>query len=192
MKIGRFTQLTMLACLILAAAPALAGGFEFQKHGFYLIDVMILVALAATFLKGPARAFLEKRHETARLEMDEAMSVKTTSEARLQKYESALSNLNNEVAELNEAFRQDGEREAARITQEGEDAAEKIRRDSLETLSREGTQLKNDIERSVATQALARAETMIQSRLDAQTHQALIETFIADLESRDELGSFTG
>jgi F-type H+-transporting ATPase subunit b len=192
MKTGRFTQLILLSSLVLAASPAFAGGFEFQKHGFYLIDVVILVTLAGAFLKGPARAFLENRHETARQEMEEAMSVKTDSEARLQKYEGALANLNNEVAELNESFRQDGEREAARITQEGEDAAEKIRRDSAETLSREGTQLKNDIERSVATEALARAEAMIQSRLDAQTHQALIETFIADLESRDELGSFTG
>jgi F-type H+-transporting ATPase subunit b len=192
MKTSRFTQLTLLSAMMLLASPALAGGFEFQVHGFYVIDALILLALAGAFLKGPARAFLENRHETARQEMEEAMSVKTQSEARLQKYEGALANLETEVADLNESFRQDGEREAARITEEGEASAEKIRRDSAETLSREGTQLRNDIERSVATQALARAETMIQSRLDAQTHQALIETFITDLESRDDLGSFTG
>lgn len=188
----RRAQMVSLAGLTFAASPALAAGFEFQVHGFYIIDVVILLALAGAFLKGPARAFLENRHETARQEMDEAMSVKTDSEARLQKYEGALANLATEVTELNESFTQDGEREATRITQEGEEAAEKLRRDAAETLSREGTQLKNDIERSVATEALARAETMIQSRLDAQTHKALIETFITDLESRDELGSFTG
>jgi F0F1-type ATP synthase membrane subunit b/b' len=192
MMTPRRAQMAALAGLTFAAAPALAAGFEFQVHGFYIIDVVILLALAGAFLKGPARAFLANRHETARQEMDEAMSVKTDSEARLQKYEGALANLATEVTELNESFIQDGEREAIRITQEGEEAAEKLRRDAAETLSREGTQLKKDIERSVATEALARAETMIQSRLDAQTHKALIETFITDLESRDELGSFTG
>ena len=192
MNPSRMTQLVVLLGLTLLATPAFAGGFELQVHGFYLIDVLILLALAGAFVKGPAKAFLEKRHETARQEMEEAMSVKTDSEARLQKYEGALANLETEIAELNESFKQDGEREAARITKEGDDAAEKIRRDAAESLSREGNQLKTDIERSVATKALERAETMIQSRLDAQTHQALIETFIADLESRDELGSFTG
>jgi len=117
--------------------------------------------------------------------------VKTAAEARLAKYEGALSNLTSEISELNTSFENDGKREAERIIQEGEEASEKIRRDSAETLSREGAQLKSEIERSIAIKALDRAETIIKSRLDDAQHKALIETFISDLESRDELGSFS-
>ena len=37
-----------------------------------------------------------------------------------------------------------------------------------------------------------RAEALIQERLNAQHHKALIDAFVNDLESRDELGSFSG
>ena len=171
--------------------PALAGGFEWQVQGFQIIDVIILVALVAAFAKKPAQDFLKNRHEAARKEMDEAMSVKTSAQARLDKYEGALANLTTEIEELNTSFRNDGEREAERITQEGQATIEKLRRDSAETLNREGAQLKSEIERSVAIKALDRAESLIQSRLDEERHKALIEAFIFDLESRDELGSFS-
>ena len=180
-----------LVMTALWATPALAGGFEWQVQGFQIIDVIILVALVAAFAKKPAQDFLKNRHEAARKEMDEAMSVKTSAQARLDKYEGALANLTTEIEELNTSFRNDGEREAERITQEGQATIEKLRRDSAETLNREGAQLKSEIERSVAIKALDRAESLIQSRLDEERHKALIEAFISDLESRDELGSFS-
>ncbi len=176
---------------LVAATPALAGGFEWQVQGFQIIDVIILVALVGAFAKKPAQDFLKNRHEAARKEMDEAMSVKTSASARLERYEGALANLSTEVEDLNASFKSDGEREAARIQREGDSAAEKIRRDSAETLSREATQLKGEIERSVAIKALDRAEALIQSRLDEKSHRALIGSFISDLESRDDLGSFS-
>ena len=182
-------SLTLLG-LLLVSTPALAGGFELQVHGFYLLDVIILVTILGAFLKGPARTFLENRHETAKLEMEEAMSVKTESEARLSKYETALSNLDSEISELNASFEADGAREAQRIAAEGEATGEKLRRDAAETLAREGAQVKGDIERSVATKALTRAEAMILDRLDDAQHKRLIESFITDLESREDLGSF--
>ncbi len=188
-------KLTLQTLVVLAltslANPAWAGGFDWQVQGYYIIDLAILVALGAAFVKGPAKAFLETRYETARQEMSEAMTVKTGAETRLNKYESALANLDTEVTELNDAFRQDGEREAQRIASEAETTADKVRRDSAETLAREGAQLKTDIERAVAVQALERAETLIKSRLDSERHKALIQAFVSDLESRDELGSFT-
>ena len=191
MSTSRFPMLSLLAAILVSASPALAGGFEWQVQGYQIIDVIILVAIVAAFAKKPAKEFLINRHERAKKEMDEAMSVKTAAETRLQKYEGALNNLSNEITELNASFAADGQREADRITQEGNDAAEKIRRDSAETLSREGAQLKGEIERSIAIKALDRAEILIQSRLDDAQHKALIETFISDLESRDELGSFS-
>jgi len=188
----RATQLGLLLALTLLSSPALAGGFELQVHGFYIIDLAILLALGGTFVKGPAKAFLETRYETALHEMTEAMAVKTEAEARLSRYEAALANLDTEVTELNEAFRQDGEGEAQRISEQGEATADKLRRDSAETLAREGTQIRDGIERDVAVQALARAEALIRSRMTDTTHKALIQAFVQDLESRDELGSFAG
>ena len=91
----------------------------------------------------------------------------------------------------NEAFRQDGEGEARRIAEQGESTADKLRRDSAETLARESTQIRDDIERAVAVQALERAEALIRSRMTDERHQALIQAFVRDLESREELGSFT-
>ena len=185
-------QLTVIVALTLLAGPAAAGGFDWQVQGYYIIDIVILVALAGAFVKGPAREFLETRYETARQNMNEAMAVKTEAEARLTKYEAALANLDTEVAELNDAFRQDGEGEAQRISGQADADGDKLRRDAAETLAREGSQLKNDIERAVAVEAIERAEALIRSRMTDERHQALIKTFVQDLESRDELGSFSG
>ena len=185
-------QLTVVVALTLLAGPASAGGFDWQVQGYYIIDIVILVALAGAFVKGPAQQFLETRYETARQNMNEAMAVKTEAEARLTKYEAALANLDTEVAELNDAFRQDGEGEAQRISGQADADGDKLRRDAAETLAREGSQLKNDIERAVAVEAIERAEALIRSRMTDERHQALIKTFVQDLESRDELGSFSG
>lgn len=183
--------LGILTCLLLLGGPAYAAGFEVQVHGFYIVDLAILVALASAFVKGPAKAFLEGRYETARQEMNESMAVKTEAETRLARYEAALLGLDTEITDLNDAFRQDGEREAQRIAADGEATAEKARRDAAETLARENAQLKTDIERAVAVQALERAEALIQQRLNTAHHTALIQSFVTDLESREELGSFT-
>ena len=181
----------VLSALLLLATPAMAGGFEWQVQGYYLVDLIILLALAGAFVKGPAKQFLETRYESARQEMTEAMAVKTEAENRLSKYETALSNLDTEISELNDAFKKDGEGEAARIAAQGDADAEKLRRDAAETIAREGNQLKNDIERAVAVQAIARAESMIRDRITDERHSALIQAFIVDLESREDLGSFT-
>ena len=97
----RSTQCGLVMALTLLASPAWAGGFELQVHGFYIIDLAILLALAGAFVKGPARACLVTRYENARQEMAEATSVKSQAEARLTRYEAALANLSTEVNELN-------------------------------------------------------------------------------------------
>lgn len=178
-----------LCVTLLLVSPAAhgSGGFVWNEHGFYIVDFLVFVWLLWLGLRKPGRAFLDRRHETARVEMDEAMTIKAAAEERLHRYEQALDNLEAEVEEVRASFRADGDREHDRIIDQAENDADRVRRDATLTLGRESAQLRNDIERDVATSAMARAEALIRERMDEAGHRTLIQAFIDDLDKRTDL-----
>ena len=180
----------LVALLVSTPSVAFAGGFEITEHGFYVIDVVILLLILRAFVKEPAVAFMQKRHETAKAEMKTSMASLTEAQERLESSTAALANADTEAKELAEAFEADGKREATRIGDETTKAAARIRRDAAETVARETSGLRQNIERDLAIEALAKAEGIIEARLDAETHRVLIDNFITELEAREDLSSF--
>ncbi|MGM0576575.1 MAG: hypothetical protein ACQEXJ_12670 [Myxococcota bacterium] len=186
------TPLTTLA-LLLAAPAALAaeGGFVMEEHGFYIIDFVVFIGALWWFTRGPARRFLEERHDAVRKEMEAAAELRREAEERLRTYEARLRDLDDEIARMREDFRKDGERERERILAEAEAATERIRRDTQATVSHETSQLKQDLEAEIVERALDMAEEIVRDRMSADQHKRLVRGFIGDLESRGDLGSLS-
>ena len=101
------------APLIVAAAStsALAGGnghgFSFTVEGFYIIDFVIFVFLLWWLLKGPAKRFLEGRHDRIKAELETATRLKEEAEAKLAEVERMLGGLEREIATVREQFQAD-------------------------------------------------------------------------------------
>ena len=187
---GRLNIVMLAVLMVLVPSIAFAGGFKITEQGFYVLDVIILLLILSAFVKEPAKAFMLKRHETAKAEMKTSMASLTEAQERLEASTTALANSDQESEELHAAFQADGQREATRIGEESESATTRIRRDAAETVSRETAGLRQGIERDLAVEALNKAESLIHARLDAETHRVLIDNFITELEGREDLSSF--
>jgi len=180
-----------LSIVTLAPAALAGGGFEVTEHGYYIFDFLAYCVIMWALLNKPLSSFLAKRRSDAAAEMEEASAVKATATERLEELEAKLSRLDDEVASIEEQFRLDGQREHDRILAEADSQAEKTRREAKLTISRENAQLKTEISSELAERAMARAEQIIQERLDSKTQQALIRSFIDDLEKRTSLDSIS-
>ena len=136
-------------------------------------------------------SFLAKRRSDAENEIAEATRLKAEATERLERYESKLSNLENEAAEIEEQFRQDGQREHDRILSEADQQAEKMRKDAATAVTRETARLRGEISSELAERSMERAEALVLERLDAERQQALIRSFIDDLDKRTTLDSIS-
>ncbi len=185
----RIIELTAL--LTFLAPTAAAADFILEEHGYYIVDFIVLASIVFYFVKGPAKKFLEDRHEAVAREMREATALKADAEERLARYEGLLRDLTGEVTRLRDEFKADGEREAERIMFEAEATAERIRKDTTATVEAESIALRADLERMLARQALDKAEDIIKAEVSADRQKALVRGFIEDLEKHRDLSSLT-
>ncbi len=199
----RLTFLSALALSVTAAPAALAlglgagplaaaGGFEWTVHGFYVIDFALLLGLLYWLGAKPAKAFLVSRHEAVQKEMAEATRLRAEAEARFQKYDALLASLEGEIAQIREQFRQDGEREKARILADAREATEKMRRDAEKRLQQEAAKVREELEHDFAARALQLAEQKVAQRMTPQVQRNLVKTYVQELERLEGLTAFGG
>lgn len=187
------TTTPILTTVLLLIAPvALAGGgFDVKNQGYYIFDFLAYCFIMYMLAKKPMAAFLQKRRSDAESEISEATRLKAEATERLERYESKLANLEAETAELEEQFRLDGQREHDRILGEADTQADKLRSDAAMAITREGSKLRGQISAELAERAMERAEALVVERLNATNQQALIRSFIDDLDRRTTLESIS-
>lgn len=168
-----------------------SGGFEFNVHGFYIIDFLVLVGILWYFGKGPMQKFLASRRDKVKSEMDGAAEQRAEAQARFDRYNQLLEELPEEKARLLAEFARDGERERQRIKGEAEADAAKVARDATRAIAQEAAKLREHLEAEVAERALTLAEEKIRQRLNPMVHRQLVDQYITDLEKLDQLGDFS-
>lgn len=183
----------ILTALILLIAPAAlaSGGFEVKNQGYYIFDFLAYCFIVYVLAKKPMANFLAKRRSDAEREISEATRLKAEATERLERYESKLANLEAETAEIEEQFRLDGQREHDRLLEEADEQSEKLRTDTATAIVREGAKLHGQISAELAERSMERAEAIVLERLDPKSHQALIRSFIDDLDKRTTLDSIS-
>lgn len=178
-----------LLMLVATASPALAagGGFSFKVEGFYIIDFVIYAGLLWFFLKGPARKFLADRYEKVKAELEAATRMREEAEKKLSELNALLSQAESEVAAIKAQFEADGDREKARIEAETEVQLGKIQAGAMKTLEQEMAKLREQLEKDLVEEVLARTEAKVKAKLDAGTQKKLAGSYIEDLEKLERL-----
>ena len=180
-----------LACLTPATALAAEGhGFEWQVHGLYILDFLVLVGLLYWFGRKGVKSFLEERSRVIAHEITEAQKLREKAEAKLQEYEGRLAALEAERKRIVEAFVEDGERERDRIIREAEKSAEKMVRDAERRVTQETKRLEQALEREAIELAITMGESLVKSRLTAEAQGRIVGDYVAGLESMDKKDVF--
>jgi len=156
-------------------------GLNFDIFETNIINLAIVIAGLAWFLRGFLGGILERRRERILAELkdaEERLSVATASLAEAQK---SLG----EARSLAEKIRADGKARAEAIRLESEkrtvEEMARMKQDSQSDLDSEVSRVSKQLQREAAELAIARALASLPGRLDAATQARLIDQSIQTL-----------
>lgn len=152
-------------------APLLASVLNFAVFAFLIVR----------FAKKPLAEALVKRKETILRDIDEATKLKAEADARLADYQAKLRKIEDEVERVRREFREQGERDRARIVKEAEERRVALRKDAEFLLEQELKQMHLDVTRETVDRAVALASELLAKKLTAADHDRFGESFLAEL-----------
>lgn len=145
--------------------------------GNFLIYAFILVKFALPLV----RDFLKTRRDEVLSTITQAAAKKQAAEALVSEYNSKMAGLGNEIQTMQAAFRDEGEREKARLVREAEALALKIRDDAVFLAEQEVKVARQQLRQDMANQAEATARAWVETHLSAADQNRLAEEFIANI-----------
>lgn len=176
-----------LVALTSSAALAAGGGFQFDVHGYYIIDFIVFVAILYFLARKPVAAFLEKRHENAKAEMGAASAARDRAKERIDKYEGLLAGLEDEIARIRGEFKADGERQREKILADALRTSDKLKADTELRIRQETAQARQDLEHEITEAVVTKAEEKLRKQMTPDKQHQLIKAYIQQLENLKEL-----
>jgi F-type H+-transporting ATPase subunit b len=180
-----FEKTTLFLFVLFMPLTAMAGdgGFTFNVHGFYIINAIVFVGLLYHFGKEPIHSFLVNRRNIILEELEEAGRLQAAAAARLTEYGEKINNLEEEKAQIKQAFINDGEREKNRILAEAEAAAKKLIEDTERQIDMEGKKIIRALEEEAVTMAVTMAVETAKERMNDDLQAKLVSDATASMES---------
>ena len=172
-----------------ALAADHSGKFEFSVHGFYIIDFVVFIGLFIWLAKGPAKRFLQTRHDRIKAELEAAQRVKAEADRRLAEVETLVGTLESEIARIRESFKADGEHDRARILAEANAGAEKLAHAADKQIDQETASVRDQLARELVKAVLAATEEKVKAQLTADTQKQLAANYIDSLEQLTSIDS---
>ncbi len=181
-----------LLALVLVAVPsgvarasggAGGHGFEFTIQGFYIINFLVLVGLLVFFVRKPLARFLQRRHETFKSEMDEALALKAAAQAKLDEYSAKLAGVDQEIADIRRTIREQAERERERILAEAQVEAARIEREARLRADQEARKLRATLESRLLDRAVAVATDALRQQATPAQHQKFVDDYLKGVEA---------
>lgn len=176
--------------LFFATSSFAAGGGG--EHGFTLMDwfwkflnFAILVFLLVKFVKKPLQDYLQQRKENIEKTLKEAKEAKELAQKALTEVEERLVLKDKEIASILEAAKESGEREKARLIEEGEKMRVKIIEQAKINIDYEVRKAKEVIQTEAAEAAMSKAEDMIKSNITDKDQDRLFQESLKLLEGKN-------
>lgn len=193
--------LVSVIAMMLAAAQAYAEGsagatctahdgcFEFQIHGYYLINFIVFLGILVYFGRKPLVDSLEKRYQEVAKEMEAAKEAKLQAEERLASYQAKMARLEEENQRMLAEMRVGTQAEMDQILAEARHQVARLTADEALRLEQESKRLRDQLQREAAGKALQLAEVILRERMTASTQAALIDKTLGELEQLAPAGS---
>lgn len=156
-----------------------------------VINFTALLALLGYVAKKKLRASLEARRNEISKSLDEARALKAEAEAKHAEYKKRLAALDTELASIREEMLNAGRLDSARIVEEAEKKAERLRRDTDFLIEQRMKSLKLEVTREAVNGAIDAAATILREKTTAEDQQRLSRAYVTQLASSTQ-GQGTG
>lgn len=155
--------------------------------GFFSMVVFVAVLLVLRkFAWGPLSAALDGREQRLLDAHEGAQKARDEAEQLLEEHRHKLDLVQDEVREILEEARRDAQHTSQEIQSRAEQEAEETRERALRDVERARDQALQDITAQASRMVIETSSRVIQSSLNEQDHQRLIEESLAEFSASDQ------
>jgi len=175
--------------ILVFSLPVMAGTADLwasggEKGGFssaviwQIIAFVLLIILLSRFIKKPLASFLSHRQEEVKSAMEQSARKKEEAEALLSEWQRKVDTLNQEVRELHQRIRDDGEAEQKKIVSRAREEGERIRQQAGVIAEQELAKAKAGLKREMVDLSVELAEKLLKEAIKPQDQERLIQEYI--------------
>ncbi|RLB70577.1 MAG: ATPase [Deltaproteobacteria bacterium] len=182
----------MKAVLLAVLLLGLLGGISFASGGghevasgvllkdflYRLFNFAIVVAILVYFLAKPIKKGLAGRREEIEKTLAEAKRIKEEAEAKFAEYDLKLARATEEIAEISDSIRREGEREKINIIESAKQLAIKIEQDAENAAELEVAKARTELQREAVQLAVGVAEELLKKNFTKDDDTRLIDEYM--------------
>ena len=183
---------SMKAVLLAVLLLGLIGGISFASGGghevasgvllkdflYRLFNFAIVVAILVYFLAKPIKKGLAGRREEIEKTLAEAKRIKEEAEAKFAEYDLKLARATEEIAEISDSIRREGEREKINIIESAKQLAIKIEQDAENAAELEVAKARTELQREAVQLAVGVAEELLKKNFTKDDDTRLIDEYM--------------
>jgi F-type H+-transporting ATPase subunit b len=163
------------------AEPSLFKAYLWPVINFIILVVLLTYAMKKADIKG----FFRKRTELIEQSLKEAREAKELAQKALAEVEDRLKMIDKEVEEIIASAKVSGEKEKARLVEEGDKLKEKILEQAKTNIDFEVKQAKATIKKEAVEIAMELAEKKLREKLTKEEQLKLLEESVAKIEGKN-------
>jgi ATP synthase F0 subunit b len=148
---------------------------------FSILNFVILVWLLVKFGRQPFREYLRQRHNTIRLNLEEAAELNQRARQKLAEIEGRLQGLGGEITAIKGAVAKDARLERDRIIKAAEDEAARIVKQADDALQKEVRRARRRLELEAVDVSMKAAERIIKQQVTDADRRRLNEEYFAQI-----------
>ncbi|SEA36451.1 F-type H+-transporting ATPase subunit b [Desulfuromusa kysingii] len=175
---------TLILGLVTGVVYASGGGHEVEsgvlmKDFLYRVfNFAIVVAVLVYFLTKPIKKGLSGRREGIEKALAEAQQAKKEAEAKFAEYDRKLSRATEEIAEISDSIRREGELEKIKIIDSAKQMAVKIEQDAEKAAELEVAKARKQLQKEAVQLAVELAEELLNKNFTKEDDTRLIDEYI--------------
>ena len=171
--------------VLLSMGTALgASGAETGAKGWVATDTyrvmnfVVLLGALIFILRKPISQSLSSRIKSIREQLESLEAQKAEAEKQLAQYNEKLSQLEKEAGKIVEDYIKQGNDARARILQEAESSAEKLKAQARRNIDHEFEQAKLKLQDEIFETSLAKAEEIIKSKISDEDQDKIVDEYL--------------
>lgn len=165
--------------------PDAGHSYALGSLGWHALNLALFFGVLAYFAGPAIRSNLASRALSIRAEIDEATKVKAEAKARSEALRARLSRLESEIAALQQAARDEGAAEEARIEQRAQEAAARVAETAQRQIRDEAARARQELRREAVELAVKLAEGIVRDQVQASDQRRLAQEFLDIVQQAD-------
>lgn len=182
-KATRIVLALLLVLLLTGVGFASGGGHAdsgvlLKDFLYRVLNFSLVVAILVYFLRKPIKKGLASRREEIEKALAAAKQAKEEAEAKFAEYDRKLAQATEDIAEISDAIRREGELEKQKIIENANQMAIKIKQEAEKAAEMEVAKARKELQREAAQLAVSLAEEQLKKNFTKDDDTRLIDEYM--------------